>query len=150
MKPASNRGFTLIELLVVVVVLGVISAIAIPTLVNALDRGRQKRTMADIKTLANAIESYSVDTNIYPNTSSWTTMTAAIDDYLTAVIADDGWGHPMIYESDATDYTIGSTGKDGGTAIALTAGGGATNSFNDDIVYANGSFVQWPEGVQSD
>ena len=25
---------------------------------------------------------------------------------------------------------------------------GTTTDFNDDIVYSNGTFVQWPEGTQ--
>ena len=61
-----QKGFTLIELLIVVAIIGIIAAIAIPNLLNAINRGRQKRTMADIRSIATAIESYSVDYNFYP------------------------------------------------------------------------------------
>ena len=44
-------------------------------------------------------------------------------------------------------YAIVSTGKDG--ASESTLNGGATTNFDCDIVYSNGSFIQFPEGMQS-
>ncbi len=58
-----QKGFTLIELLIVVAIIGIIAAIAIPNLLNAIDRGKQKRTMADMRSVGTAIESYAVDNN---------------------------------------------------------------------------------------
>jgi prepilin-type N-terminal cleavage/methylation domain-containing protein len=66
MRLRKQTGFTLIELLIVVAIIGIIAAIAIPNLLNAIDRGKQKRTMADMRTIGAAVESYSVDVSFPP------------------------------------------------------------------------------------
>ena len=63
-------GFTLIELLIVVAIIGIIAAIAIPNLLNAIDRGKQKRSMSDMRSIGTAVESYAVDNNFYPISKS--------------------------------------------------------------------------------
>src|SRR5258706_1489699 len=65
-----EKGFTLIELLIVVAIIGIIAAIAIPNLLNAIDRGKQKRTMADMRSVGTAVESYAVDNNVYPTANT--------------------------------------------------------------------------------
>src|SRR5512132_3191933 len=71
-----ESGFTLIELLIVIAIIGILAAIAIPNLLNAVQRGKQKRSMSDMRTMATAIEAYAVDNNVYPqgacNTASYT------------------------------------------------------------------------------
>ena len=62
----NKKGFTLIELLIVVAIIGIIAAIAIPNLLNAIQRGKQKRTMADMRAVGTAVEAYAVDNNLYP------------------------------------------------------------------------------------
>ena len=147
MKTVKSRGFTLIELLIVVAIIGIIAAIAIPNLLNALDRGKQKRTMADIRSIAAAVEQYSVDETIYPTAATITDLANIIEPvFITQTPMTDGWNRLFIISSASTDYTIGSGGKDGG---ALNVIGGPTTNMTDAIIYTNGQFYQWPEGKQN-
>ncbi len=145
-KRPHSEGFTLIELLIVVAIVGIIAAIALPNLLNALDRGKQKRTMADLRSIATAVEQYSIDNTIYPTSAGIVNLKTMLEPlYLRDAPAVDAWGADFIVDSTSTDYTLGSGGKDGG---ALNFIGGQTTNFNDAIILANGQFVQWPEGSQ--
>ena len=150
--PDSSRrcsGFTAIELLIVVAVIGIISAIAIPNLLNAIDRGKQKRTMADMRTISQAIASYSVDNNFYPAASDVATLAGLLEPiYSRKTSRHDGWGNQYVFTGTAVEYTLGSCGKGGGSTLTLEGAGGGTNSISADIIAWNGIFIQWPEGMQ--
>jgi len=162
-----KRGFTLIELLIVVAIIGIIVAIAIPNLLNAIQRAKQKRSMADMRSIGTAAEAYAVDTNQYPAAAgSWslpsgfgttipvttigssTTFQASLQPtYIRTLPLKDGWNSWFLYgvKNNNQDYVIASAGKDG---VPVAFVGGPTTDFNADIVFADGQFVQFPEGMQ--
>ena len=148
-----QKGFTLIELLIVVAIIGIIAAIAIPNLLNAINRGRQKRTMADIRSIATAMEAYSVDFNFFPKVALSGPLGVSLNPYLTPTFikrlpTSDGWNQDLQVINDAggVSYTFWSKAKGGGGVIA---GGGAKTDFADAIVFSNGQFFAWPEGMQT-
>lgn len=58
-----KSGFTLIELLIVVAIIAILAAIAVPNFLEAQTRAKVSRTTADMRTLATALELYTVDHN---------------------------------------------------------------------------------------
>ena len=136
--------------------MGIVAAIAIPNLINAIDRGKQKRTMADVRSIATAVEEYSIDNNAYPGpTDGWVPIDwlseALSPDYIRALPELDGWGQSMMFWSDGTRYVLVSPGKDGEQERDWAEdadAGGTTTSFASDIVFSDGKFRQWPEGKQ--
>jgi type II secretory pathway pseudopilin PulG len=137
----------------VVAIIGIIAAIAIPNLLNAINRGRQKRTMADIRSIATAVEAYSVDNNFYPKVlTSFGDMGVYIQPtYIKRAPDQDGWQNSLgwLGTTDGTLYTLWSGGSDKNAALSVPTTLGPQSTFTADIIYSNGSFITWPEGMQT-
>jgi type IV pilus assembly protein PilA len=61
----SRRGFTLIELLIVVVIIGILSAIAIPKFASTKERSYLATMKSDLRNLVGAQEGYQGDNGSY-------------------------------------------------------------------------------------
>lgn len=139
---------------------GVIAAIAIPNVLTAMQRSKQKRTASDIRTIAAAVEARASDTNEYPVASLDELAAMLSPKYIQTFPRTDAWGNRFVYQGidcsgqRCLSYVIASGGKDGRMEqeplIWFRTAPSATTTFNDDIVFSNGEFLRYPEGFSAD
>ncbi|NJL26426.1 MAG: prepilin-type N-terminal cleavage/methylation domain-containing protein [Thermoanaerobaculia bacterium] len=133
-----QKGFTLIELLIVVAIIGIIAAILIPNLLDALQKAKQKRTVSDMRNVGTAWMSWLTDqvsaasagqsggTGKYDatnhNSVDYADLAVMLTPsktffYMQNVPALDGWKHTYSYGRasnllDAAVMIICSSGRD--------------------------------------
>lgn len=134
-----------------------------------LERNPQKRTVADIRNTGTAMFSWLtdqvgaaaagqsqvpqlLDLADYPAISHADLATILVPMYMQEVPELDGWGHPYeLYLNTENPLaekvmSIRSPGKDGlfeGSSYTITSFD--PESFDEDIVWADGFFVRWPQ-----
>jgi len=117
----------------------------------ANQRSKQKRTQADLRTIGTAIEAWAQDTREYPVVARYEALVPILEPkYIKSLPRVDAWGTPYRYEATKDSYAIMSAGRDGVFEKASAKdyfNSGVKESFDADIVFANGTFVQYPYGV---
>ncbi len=167
LKSRSNRGFTLVELLIVVAIIGIVAALLISNLLEALNKAKQKRTMTDIRLGGTAWFSWITDqvsagaagapvSNFdWSNFEEiiWSDLDAKLVPTYAAYIPErDAWGTGYAYGNtldmnELSPIAIRSSGADGVfSGEEYTPGPFISTDFIQDVVWAGGYFIRWPLG----
>ena len=168
-----QQGFTLIELMIVVVIIGIIATLIIPMFLDALQKGKQKRTMAEVRLVGTCWMSWLTDQISASSGAPLRTYDlgnlAEVDAsvvlaslfqsqtffYCSEVPVVDAWGNPYEYRintgtlSSSRVIAIRSPGRNGTwTNNSLyNIGPFIATDYDRDIVWADGLFVSYPQGM---
>ena len=63
----SAAGFTMIELMVVIVIIGLLAAIAVPSVMDRISQGKRNSAKAQIKNFETALKLFRMDNDVYPD-----------------------------------------------------------------------------------
>jgi len=161
-RPQAARGGTNTAAIVIgvvvggfalIAIIGILAAIAIPNLITAQQRARQKRTLADLRSFAVTLEAYRVDNGVYPHAESMDELQPRlVARYTRAIPSKDAWGNDLRYhcmDESCNSYGLTSSGGDRmfEHVTAAEYEQKATTSFDCDIVLVDSKFVQYPEGL---
>ena len=173
-KRNRQRGFTLIELLIVVAIIGIIAAILIPNLLDALQKAKQKRTVADLRDTGTAWMSWLTDQ--VGAASAGASVKTYIGDnhdivdyadlfnylhpsstffYMQEVPQFDGWNYPVVFAANLNSLVSSSVMMSCAPARQGQLSQDCNETWNvepfvstdydQDIVWADGYFVRWPK-----
>jgi type IV pilus assembly protein PilA len=102
-KKKNNEGFTLIELLVVIIIIGILSAIALPSFLNQAAKAKQSEAKTYVGSVNRAQQSYRIEN---------TAFAGNIDDLQIGIPTETDYYGYDLGDSDAATATILATAKD--------------------------------------
>lgn len=110
-KLNKQTGFTLIEIMIVVVIIGILSSIILPKIMDKPNEARVQKARSDIQTISATLNLYKLDKFNYPTTDEG--LGALVNQYLNKM-PKDPWGNNYLYLSpgEHSDFDLYSLGVD--------------------------------------
>lgn len=146
--------------LALVPIAGIVAAILIPNFLDALHKGRQNRTVADLRTMAAMLIATSAGGETgFPEAASFGELKTRLGETAAEWPDTDAWEHPYRYQcwaeraaTGCDTFRLASPGRDGtfGTEDLreLTQSSFLATDYHQDIVIADFGWVSVPDIVE--
>jgi type IV pilus assembly protein PilA len=118
-RTQDEGGFTLIELLVVILIIGILSAIAIPAFLSQKSKANDAGAKTQVGTLQTAMETYSTE-----NSGSYAGATLAALETIEPTLKEKTQSVPAVVKVAKEEYEISSTSVTSGDKFVLLNKGG--------------------------
>jgi type IV pilus assembly protein PilA len=125
-KKREEEGFTLIELLVVVIIIGVLAAIALPSLLGQVNKAKQAEPKNNMGTINRAQQAFYLEYQKFAADMSelQVGVKSQTENYFYSVVTDSGLGlgYAFPYKTALKSYygAVGTVEGDSATKEALT------------------------------
>jgi type II secretory pathway pseudopilin PulG len=134
---------------------GIFAALLIPNFLDALQKAKQKRTVADLRSIATALESARADDGHYLAAADAAALGTLLAAHGYSGNGQDAWKRPLRYTclqpegEGCASYELASGGRDG--TFEQDPGEYPQepfepNAYDSDIVMRDGMFSRWPSG----
>ncbi|RBQ31952.1 type II secretion system protein GspG [Arcobacter sp. FW59] len=107
-----KKAFSLMELMVVIIIMGLLASFVLPNLIGKSEEAKDKIVCIQMKSIAQTIKMYKLDTSEYPKTEEGLNVLVEKNYFEDGKLPKDAWDNDFIYIIMDDGFDIISLGAD--------------------------------------